>query len=149
MTTIANDQVATEPTDDPQLAALLAPGEVVVAHATGLADAEPWRRVQVHVTAHRVVWLDETTRTAIAADHEAIERVAFLSFEAPPWPTYFEADLRARGGAVALVGADGDVRPVDGPARAGVAHRHIDIVRLRDDDACRLELAVREARNPS
>jgi hypothetical protein len=149
MTTIANDPVSTKTTDDPLLAAVLAPGEVVVAHAIGMADAEPWRRVQVHVTARRVVWLDETTRTAIAADHEAIERVAFLSFEAPPWPTYFEADIRTRGGAVTVVGEDGHARTVDGPARAGVAHRHLDIVRLRDDDACRLELAVREARNPN
>lgn len=149
MTTIVNEPVSTEPTDDPLLTALLTPGEVVLASATGMADAEPWRRVQVHVTARRVVWLDETSRTAIGADHDAIERVAFLSFEAPPWPTYFEVDVRARGGLVTLTRANGEVRTADGPSRPGAVHRHLDIVRLRNDDACRLELALREARNPS
>lgn len=146
MTTIVNDPVSTDPTDDPVVAALLAPGEAVLASATGMADAEPWRRVQVHLTARRVVWLDETTRTAVSADHDAIDRLAFLSFEAPPWPTYFEVDIRAHGGLVTLVRADGEVRSADGPSRPGVVHRHVDIVRLRNDDACRLELALREAR---
>lgn len=148
MTTIANDHLSVEPAGDPLLASLLDPGEVVLAHAAGMADAEPWRRVQVHVTPRRIVWIDETTRTAVCADHAAVARAAFLSFEAPPWPTYFEVELHPHGGEVVLARGDGSTRPVDGAPRAGVAHRHLDIVRLRTDDACRLELAVREARDP-
>lgn len=147
MTTIVNDPVSTDPSDDPRLAAVLAPGEVVVAHATGMADAEPWRRVQVHVTAQRIVWLDETSQTVVSATHDAIGRASFSSFEAPPWPTYFEVDIDRLAGELVVAGADGTSRTVEGAARPGMVHRHVDVVRLRNEDACRLELAVREARD--
>lgn len=149
MSTIIGEPIATdEVPDDPRLGVVLRPGEHVRASAVGRADAEPWRNVTVHVTDRRVVWIDDTSGTLVAADHGAVERASFHRFEAPPWPMYFEAEVRPRGGEVVVVRAGEAPRAVEGPVRSGAVHRHVDIVRLRDDDACRLELAVREARDP-
>jgi hypothetical protein len=121
-------------------------GEALLACAVGMADSEPWRKVAVGVTPTRVLWLDLTSGTCIAATHDAITRASFLSFEAPPWPIYLEVDVHPAAGTVTVAGPGAAPQAVDGHRRTSAVHRSLDTVRLACDDACALELVVRDAR---
>ena len=129
------------------LAGLLPEDEPLLAWAIGLADAEPWRKVAVAVTPARTVWVDLASGAAVLVTHDAVDRAHFHSYEAPPWPVYLDLEVRADGGTVTLVPAQGDRSEVRGRLRASALHRALDTVRLACDDACALELALRDARD--
>jgi hypothetical protein len=114
--------------------------------AVGMADSEPWRKVAVGVTAARILWLDLTSGSCISATHDAVARVGFLTFEAPPWPVYLEVDVHPDAGTVTVAGPGAAPETVEGHRRTSAVHRSLDTVRLACDDACALELVVRDAR---
>ena len=143
--------------DDTQLRSPSAAGELgsrllpedgpLLACAVGMADSEPWRKVAVGVTASRMLWLDLTSGACVAATHGAVTHVRFLSFEAPPWPVYLEVEIHPEAGSFTVATPGAAPQAVDGHRRTSTVHRSLDTVRLACDDACALELVVREARD--
>ena len=146
MSAIVHDGVETEAHRiERLLEEAIRPDEQLMAWAIGLADTEPWRKLGVGVTSARVVWVDAAGATVVSATYDAFERAAFHSFEAPPWPMYFEAEIRPTAGEVVVVRAGEPTRAVEGHVRSSEVHRTLDTVRLGCEDACALELAMRTA----
>ena len=111
--------------------------------AVGVSDPEPWRRIGVAVTARSVVWIDAQTATAVSVTRDAITRVAFLAFDAPPRPIYFDVEIDTQLGIVSIAHPESVLRQAVGSARSALVHRWIDTVRFTTSDAQQLERALR------
>ena len=121
------------------LSGLLLECEQLQAFAVGVSDSEPWRRIGVAVTNRRVVWIDHRTATAVSVTLDAVTRVAFLEFEAPPRPIYFDVEIDGDLGVVSVRKTASPEQQAVGSARSALVHEWIDTVCFTTNDAQRLE----------
>jgi hypothetical protein len=121
------------------LSGLLLECEQLQAFAVGVSDPEPWRRIGVAVTNRRVLWIDDRTATAVSVTRDAVTRVAFLAFDAPPRPIYFDVEIDGDVGVVSVRKTASAEQQAVGWARSALVHEWIDTVRFTTNDAQRLE----------
>jgi hypothetical protein len=132
----------TEPDEDRYetlLARVLCSDERLDALAVGVSDVEPWRPVGVAVTDRRVVWLDVNVSSAVSVTRDAVVRVAFIAYDAPPRPVYFDVEIDNDAGVVSGPQTASAPHHAVGSARSALVHAWIDTVRFTTDDAKRLE----------